>query len=86
VSLDLVLRERNLVLDRVVLLVRLHVHRLVAEFREASLVQHDVLLDVPAGGRVLRDALPGAGHLLPCLVEAGIERLDARRFVGQPVF
>ena len=46
--LDLGLREGDLVLDRVVFLVGLHRHRLLAELRQAALVHGDVLLDVAA--------------------------------------
>ena len=47
--LDFGLREAHLLLDRVVLDVGLHRHRLLAELREPALVHRDVFLDRAAG-------------------------------------
>ena len=75
--LDLGLREGDLLLDRVVFLVGLHRHRLLAELREAALVDGDVLLDGAAralwlsaslllgGGDALRARLRAAPRA-PC--------------------
>jgi hypothetical protein len=55
--LDLGLGELDLLLHRLIFDVGLHRHELIAEFREASLVQRDVLFDAPAGGLVAGQAL-----------------------------
>ncbi len=86
VRLDLVLGEGNLVLDGVVFLVRLHGHRLVAEFREAALVECDVLLDVPPRRLVGGNQFLRGRYTLSGVVESAVERLHARRFIGKLAF
>ena len=82
--LDLALREGDLLLDGVIFLVGLHRHRLLAELRQASLVDGDVLLDRAARGLVLGEPLFGGGDALARRLEPRLERLLALRLVGEP--
>ena len=83
--LDLGLRERDLVLDRVVFLVGLHRHRLLAELRQAALVHRDVLLDRRAARSGSRRAVPWRRRpRWRAVVEPRVERLLALGLVGEP--
>ena len=84
--LDLGLGERDLVLNRVIFLVGLHRHRLLAELRQAPLV-HAPRPSRCRGGRPgSRRALLGGGHLLARGFEPRVERLQPLGLVGQPPF
>ena len=81
--LDLALRVRDLVLDRVILLVGLHRHRLLAKLRQAALVQRELLLDVAARALVLGEPRLRIGDVLLRRIEPGVERPLAFGFVGE---
>ena len=83
VRLDRRLRVRDLVLDGVVFLVGLHRHRLLAELRQAALMERELLVDVAAGRLIVGEALFCSGHALPGGVESRVERLFALRLVGE---
>ena len=63
----------DFVLDGVIFLVGLHRHRLVAVFREASLVDGDLFFNRAAGLLVLGEPGLGLGDALSCRLEALVE-------------
>src|SRR4051794_21000593 len=83
VLLDLGLGVRDLVLDRVVLLVRLDGHRLLAELRQPALVDGDLFLGRAPGVLVLGEEILRGGEALTGGLETRVERLVALRLVGE---
>jgi len=72
------------VLDGVVFLVGLDGHRLLAEFREAALVDGDVLFNGAARVLVVGERRFRRRDVLPRRLEPGVERLLAVRLLAQP--
>jgi len=81
--LDFGLGEAHFFLDRVVLDVGLHRHRLLAELRKPALVHRDVFLNRAAGVLVFGEMGLGRGHVLTGVLEPRLERPFAFGLFGK---